>query len=62
MGSGRPFSQRELKFIREHLDEKYPSVIARHLGLHYSEDNGGSRSSKSVAAQMKKLYFSSKTT
>lgn len=55
MTSGKPFSKRELAFIRQHMNEKYPSVIARHLGQHYSEDNGGSRSTKAVASVMLKM-------
>jgi len=55
MTSGKPFSPNEIAFVRSHLHEKYPSVIARALGQYYPEDNGGSRSTKSVAILMQKL-------
>lgn len=52
MTSGKPFSKEEDDFIRLNCNEKYPSVIARYLGIHYSEHNGGFRSTKSVAERM----------
>lgn len=55
MTSGRPFSDREIEFIKEHMNEKYPSVLARHLGIHYADDNGGFRSKKSVASLIRRL-------
>ena len=55
MTSGKPFSPNEIAFVRAHLHEKYPSVIARALGQYYPEDNGGSRSTWSVRELMKKL-------
>ena len=48
MTSGKPLSQREKAFIEQWAEEKYPSVIARHLGAYYAEDNGGSRSTQTV--------------
>lgn len=55
MTSGKPFSPNEIAFVRAHLHEKYPSVIARALGQYYPEDNGGSRSTKAVSKLMQKL-------
>jgi len=46
--SGKPLSQREKAFIEQWADEKFPAVIARHLAIHYSDDNGGSRSTQTV--------------
>lgn len=48
MTSGKPLSQREKAFIEQWADEKFPAVIARHLGVYYTEDNGGSRSTQTV--------------
>lgn len=55
MTSGRPFSPNEITFVKSHLHEKYPSVIARALGQYFTEENGGSRSTKSVSRLMQKL-------
>lgn len=55
MTSGKPFSDREIACVRQMMHEKYPVVIARHLGQHYAEDNGGSRSTWAVGNLMKKL-------
>lgn len=55
MTSGKPFSPREIAFVKTHLHEKYPSVIARALGQYFPEDNGGSRGTKSVSKLMQKL-------
>jgi len=55
MTSGKPFTAREIEFVRQNLHEKYPSVIARHLGLYYPEDNGGSRNTKAVSNLMNRL-------
>ena len=52
MTSGKPFTAREDDFIKQNCNEQYPSLIARALAVHYSEDNGGSRSTKSVALRM----------
>lgn len=60
MTSGKPFSPNEIAFVKTHLHEKYPSVIARALGQYYPEDNGGSRSTWSVRELMKKLQESEK--
>ena len=48
MTSGKPLSQREKAFIEQWADEKFPAVIARHLAIHYSDDNGGSRNTQTV--------------
>ena len=48
MVSGKPLSKREQAFILANIDEKFPTVIARHLALYYGEDNGGSRSTWTV--------------
>lgn len=48
MTSGKPLSEREKAFIERWADEKFPTVIARHLGVYYAEDNGGSRSAQAV--------------
>lgn len=48
MTSGKPLSAREKAFIELWADEKFPTVIARHLGAYYAEDNGGSRSTQTV--------------
>lgn len=48
MTSGKPLSEREKACIEQWAEEKYPSVIARHLGAYYTEDNGGSRSTQTV--------------
>jgi hypothetical protein len=53
MTSGKPFSPREIAYIESHTHE-YPSVIARHLGKHFSEDNLGYRSAASVSTYMRK--------
>jgi hypothetical protein len=55
MSSGKPFTAREIEFVRQNMHEKYPSVIARALGQYYPEDNGGSRSTKSVSILMTRL-------
>jgi hypothetical protein len=55
MTSGKPFSAREIEFVKQNLHEKYPSIIARHLGLYYPEDNGGYRSKKAVSSLMNRL-------
>jgi len=46
--SGKPLSAREKAFIELWADEKFPTVIARHLGAYYAEDNGGARSTQTV--------------
>lgn len=48
MTSGKPLSQREKAFIEQWADERFPAVIARHLGAYYAEDNGGSRSTQTI--------------
>ena len=48
MVSGKPLSGREKAFISLWADEAFPTVIARHLAIHYSDDNGGSRSTQTV--------------
>lgn len=55
MASGKPLTDREKAFIRANRTEKFPSILARHLGLHYSEDNGGSRSTRTVQEYIRKL-------
>lgn len=55
MTSGKPFSPNEIAFVRAHLHEKYPSVIARALGQYFPEDNGGTRGTKAVAKLMQRL-------
>lgn len=55
MTSGKKFTDREIAFVRAHLHEKYPSVIARALGQYFPDDNGGSRSTKSVSLLIQKL-------
>ena len=55
MASGKPLTDREKAFIRANRTEKFPSVLARHLGLHYSADNGGSRCTETVKIYLKSL-------
>lgn len=55
MASGKPLSDREKAFIAANRTEKFPSVLARHLGLHYSADNGGSRCTETVKIYLKSL-------
>ncbi|MFA7121206.1 MAG: hypothetical protein WC277_06975 [Bacilli bacterium] len=55
MASGKPLSDKEKAFIRANRTEKFPSVLARHLGLHYSADNGGSRCTETVKIYLKSL-------
>ena len=55
MASGKPLSDREKAFIKENMREKFPSVLARHLAMHYSADNNGSRSTRTVQEYIRKL-------
>jgi len=55
MASGKPLSDKEKAFIAANRTEKFPSVLARHLGLHYSADNGGSRCTETVKIYLKSL-------
>lgn len=55
MTSGKPLSAREKAFIELWADEKFPTVIARHLGAYYAEDNGGSRSTQTVRNYIRDL-------
>lgn len=48
MVSGKPLSKEEKAFILANINEQFPTVIARHLALYYSEFNGGSRSTWTV--------------
>ena len=52
MTQGKPFAPEEDAFIKANCNEKYPSVIARYLGTHYPDLNGGFRSTKAVAERM----------
>lgn len=47
MTSGKPLSNAEKKLIAQYPNE-WPAVLARHLAMHYREDNGGSRSAATV--------------
>jgi hypothetical protein len=55
MVSGKPLTDRERRFIEENRNEKFPTVLARHLALHYAEDNNGSRSTRTVQEYIRKL-------
>lgn len=55
MVSGKPLTDREKAFIAANRTEKFPSVLARHLALYYSEDNGGSRCTETVKIYLKSL-------
>jgi hypothetical protein len=55
MTSGKPLSEREKAFIAQWADEQFPTVIARHLAIHYSDDNGGSRSTQTVRNYIQEL-------
>lgn len=55
MASGKPLSAREKRFIEDNRHEKFPSVIARDLTMHYSADNNGSRSTRTVQEYIRKL-------
>ena len=55
MVSGKPLTDREKAFIRANRTEKFPSVLARHLAMHYSADNNGSRSTRTVQEYIRKL-------
>lgn len=55
MASGKPLHWVEKKVIEQMRDEKFPTVIARHLALHYSEYNGGSRATSTVQAYIRSL-------
>jgi hypothetical protein len=60
--SGKPLSKRERAFIEANIDEKFPTIIARHLALYYSEDNGGSRCTETVKIYIKSLMRAPKAT
>jgi len=53
--SGQPLTKREKKYIKAHHQRKFPSVIARELGVKYPEDNGGERTDTCVKRYVKKL-------
>ena len=55
MASGKPLTDREKAFIRANRDEKFPTIIARHLTMFYAEDNGGSRCTETVKIYLKSL-------
>jgi len=55
MASGKPLTDRERRFIEENRNEKFPSVLARHLSLYYSSENNGSRSTRTVQEYIRKL-------
>ena len=55
MASGKPLTDREKAFIAANRTEKFPSVLARHLVMHYSADNNGSRSTRTVQEYIRKL-------
>lgn len=54
MASGKPLSDREKAFIIANINEKFPTIIARHLALYYADDNGGSRSTWTVQEFVRK--------
>lgn len=53
MVSGKPLHAEEKQFIEASLQEQFPSIIARHLSLYYSQYNGGSRSTATVQAYIR---------
>jgi hypothetical protein len=55
MASGKPLTDRERRFIEENRNEKFPSVLARHLSLYYSSENNGSRSTRCVQEYIREL-------
>jgi len=61
MTSGKPLSAREKAFIARWADEIFPTVIARHLAIYYSDDNGGSRSTQTVRNYIQTLKKQKKT-
>ena len=54
MVSGKPLSEREKKYIREHYPEKFKSQIANELGELFEQDNSGSREVRSVRKFIKR--------
>jgi len=68
MASGKPLSPSEKEerhrfdlhpeekaFIEANMDEKFPTVIARHLVLYYSKYNGGYRKTSTVQTYIRTL-------
>jgi hypothetical protein len=55
MVSGKPLSKEEKKCIELMRSEKFPSIIARHLTIHYSQYNNGSRSTRCVQEYIRHL-------
>jgi len=55
MASGKPLHAVEKRVIEEMQNEKFPTVIARHLPMNYGEFNGGSRATSTVQAYIRTL-------
>jgi len=52
---GRPFTENELDYIREHKDCKFASEMAIELVKLFPNDNGGSRNPVSIKHALKRL-------
>jgi len=52
---GRPFSENELEYIREHKDQKFASQMAQELAALFPGDNGGYRNPDSIRHVLKRL-------
>ena len=52
---GRPFSENELEYIREHKDQKFASQMADELAALFPGDNGGYRNPDSIKHMLKRL-------
>jgi hypothetical protein len=55
MASGKPLHAVEKRVIEQMQDEKFPTIIARHLTMNYSQYNGGSRATSTVQAYIRAL-------
>jgi hypothetical protein len=55
MASGKPLHAVEKRVIEQMQDEKFPTIIARHLTMNYSQYNGGSRATSTVQAYIRTL-------
>lgn len=55
MCKGRPFTRREKRDVWEMRNEKFPSLIARHLMFTYPLDNGGQRTDRGVRQLITRL-------
>ena len=55
MASGKPLHAVEKRVIEQMQDEKFPTIIARHLAMNYGEYNGGTRATSTVQTYIRTL-------